>query len=128
MKVMIAGGGIAGLTLAYWLQKNGNSVYIIEKSNELRTKGYMLDFFGPGYDVTEKMGIIGQLRQIHYPISGLTFLNKEGKIKFSLSYPSLRELFDNRHFNFMRGDLEQVLYHLIKDRVTFQFGTTINKV
>ncbi|UOQ85256.1 FAD-dependent oxidoreductase [Gracilibacillus salinarum] len=128
MKVLIVGGGIAGLTLAYWLHKNGNSVQIIEKSNELRTEGYMLDFFGPGYDVAERMGIIGQLRQIHYPISGLTFLHKGGKKKFNLPYPSLMKLLDNRHFNFMRGDLEQVLFHLIKGSVTFQFGTSINKV
>ncbi|MFZ0369604.1 MAG: FAD-dependent oxidoreductase, partial [Halobacillus sp.] len=110
MKVIIVGGGIAGLTLAYWLNRNGNDVKVIEKASELRTEGYMLDFFGPGYDVAEEMGILEQLSRIHYPISGLEFRNEKGKFKFKLPYPSLRHLFNGRHFNFLRGDLEQVLY------------------
>ncbi|UOQ45885.1 FAD-dependent oxidoreductase [Halobacillus salinarum] len=128
MKVMIVGGGIAGLTLAYWLNKNGNDVKIIEKAPELRTEGYMLDFFGPGYDVAEKMGIMRKLSDIHYPISGLKFLNENGKVKFDLPYQSLRALLDNRHFNFMRGDLERVLYDLVKDSVEIKFGMTVDDV
>ncbi|MGP4070003.1 FAD-dependent oxidoreductase [Halobacillus sp. B29] len=128
MKVIIVGGGIAGLTLAYWLNKNGNEVQVIEKASELRTEGYMLDFFGPGYDVAEKMGILDSLQRIHYPISGLEFRSEDGKFKYELPYPSLRHLFNGRHFNFLRGDLEQVLYGLVKDRVDFKFGLTINDV
>ncbi|SFF57088.1 2-polyprenyl-6-methoxyphenol hydroxylase [Halobacillus alkaliphilus] len=128
MKVIIVGGGIAGLTLAYWLNRNGNDVQIIEKASELRTEGYMMDFFGPGYDVAEKMEILDQLSRIHYPISGLEFLNEDGKFKFKLPYPSLRYLFNGRHFNFLRGDLEQVLYDLVKDRVDFKFGETIDDI
>ncbi|MCA1010558.1 FAD-dependent oxidoreductase [Halobacillus halophilus] len=128
MKVIIVGGGMAGLTLAYWLNKNGNEVQVIEKAPELRTEGYMLDFFGPGYDVAEKMGILDQLSRIHYPISGLKFLKEDGTYKFKLPYPSLRHLFNGRHFNFLRGDLEQVLYNLVKDRVDFKFGLTIDYI
>ena len=128
MKVIIVGGGIAGLTLAYWLNRNGNDVKVIEKASELRTEGYMLDFFGPGYDVAEEMGILEQLSRIHYPISGLEFRNEKGKFKFKLPYPSLRHLFNGRHFNFLRGDLEQVLYDLVKDQVDFRFGITIEEI
>ncbi|MGP4074697.1 FAD-dependent monooxygenase [Halobacillus sp. K22] len=128
MKVLIVGGGIAGLTLAYWMNQNGNEVQVIEKAPELRTEGYMLDFFGPGYDVAEKMGILDSLQRIHYPISALKFLNRKGKHKFELPYPSLRHLFNGRHFNFLRGDLEQVLYELVRERVDFRFGVTTEDI
>ena len=42
-KVLISGAGIAGLTLAYWLNKDGHSVTIVEKSAESRQGGYKVD-------------------------------------------------------------------------------------
>ncbi|MFZ0368912.1 MAG: FAD-dependent monooxygenase, partial [Halobacillus sp.] len=59
---------------------------------------------------------------------GLEFRNEKGKFKFKLPYPSLRHLFNGRHFNFLRGDLEQVLYDLVKDQVDFRFGITIEEI
>ena len=59
MKVLISGAGIAGPTLAYWLHHYGHSVTLVEKSPSLRTNGYVIDFWGLGFDVVEKMGISG---------------------------------------------------------------------
>jgi 2-polyprenyl-6-methoxyphenol hydroxylase-like FAD-dependent oxidoreductase len=126
MKVLISGGGIAGLTLAFWLRRHNHQVLIIEKSPRLRTEGYMIDFFGSGYDVAEKMGLIQDLSLLHYQIPRLTFVEPTGQEKFSLDYLQVRKLFDDRHFNFMRGDLERVLYSTIKANVEVRFDTTID--
>ncbi|WP_433747429.1 FAD-dependent monooxygenase [Falsibacillus pallidus] len=128
MKVLIVGAGIAGLTLADQLDREGCSVRIIEKAPGLRTEGYMMDFFGAGYDVAEKMGLISDLETIHYPIDALSVKRADGSEKYSLKYQSLRQLLNGRHFNFMRGDLERVLYERIKDRVEIIYGTTIESL
>lgn len=87
----------------------------------------MIDFFGSGFAAAEKLGIIPDLEQIHYPIARLAFVNSEGKERFSLRYRALRRrLFNDRHFNFMRGDLERVLYSRIENRVDLRFETTID--
>jgi len=125
MKVLIAGAGIAGLTLAYWLRRSGHDIVLIEKSPSRRPEGYMIDFFGTGYDVAEKMGILPDLETIHYPTPRLAFLDANGRQKFSLNYAAVRKLFGGRHFNFMRGDLERVLYTKVKDNVPLRFETTI---
>lgn len=125
MKVLISGAGIAGLTLAFWLQRDGNAVTIVEKSPSLRDEGYMMDFFGSGYDVAAKMDVLHELANIHYPISRLTFLDVNGREKFSVAYTDFRRLFGGHHFNFMRGDLERVLYSKIKDRLQLRFATTV---
>ena len=65
MKVIICGAGIAGLTLAWWLERTGWDVLVVEKAVEPRSAGYMIDFFGSGYDVAELMGLIPQLNTIH---------------------------------------------------------------
>ncbi len=57
MKVAINGAGIAGTTLAYWLTKLGHEVLLVERSPCLRAGGYLLNFWGLGYDVAEKMGL-----------------------------------------------------------------------
>jgi len=60
----------------------------------------MIDFFGSGYDVAEKMGILDKLEAIHYPISRLAFLDGTGCEKYAISSPAFRRIFDDRHFNF----------------------------
>jgi 2-polyprenyl-6-methoxyphenol hydroxylase-like FAD-dependent oxidoreductase len=44
--ILIAGAGVAGLTLAYWLVRAGITPIVVETSAELRTGGYMVDFWG----------------------------------------------------------------------------------
>lgn len=58
MNVLISGAGIAGLTLAFWLQRSAHELTVVEKSPSLRDEGYMIDFFGLGYDVSERMGLL----------------------------------------------------------------------
>jgi 2-polyprenyl-6-methoxyphenol hydroxylase-like FAD-dependent oxidoreductase len=85
----------------------------------------MIDFFGSGYDVSERMGLLSDLERIHYPIPRLRFVDPKGREKFSIAYPVFRKLFHGRHFNFMRGDLERHLYARVKDDVELRFATTI---
>ena len=95
--------------MAYWLRRLGHDVLVIEEADRLRDDGYMIDFFGPGYYVAEQMGMLGELESIHYPVERLVFQREDGSEKFSLPYAVLRRtLFDDRHFNFMRGELERL--------------------
>lgn len=74
-KVVIIGGGISGLTAAYWLQKSGHDVTILEKGGRaggsIRTekhKGYLieygpnstLDLYQEADDLCESLGISGE--------------------------------------------------------------------
>ena len=51
MRVLISGAGIAGPTLAYWLAHYGFTPTIVEKAPRLRTGGYIIDFWGAGFDI-----------------------------------------------------------------------------
>ena len=126
MHVLISGAGIAGLTMAFWLHRHGHEITIVEKSPSLCDAGYMIDFYGSGYDVAEKMNLLPDLEAIHYPIPHLAFIDEQGRERYSIRYTSFRSLLDNRHFNFMRGDLEKVLYEKVKDNIQMRFGTTVS--
>ena len=64
MSVLISGIGIAGPTLAYWLSVYGIKSTLVERTPELRTGGYAIDFWGVGFDIAERMG--------YYPRSSAT--------------------------------------------------------
>lgn len=125
LRVVICGGGVAGLSLALSLQRRGHAPVVIERSRGLRSDGYMLDFFGPGYSAAEQMGILTDLGRIHYPISRLAFVDPDGHERFAVSYPTLRRLVNGRHFNFMRGDLERVLHDHVAKHVPIHYGLTV---
>lgn len=88
----------------------------------------MIDFVGSGYDAAERLGLLPDIEQIHYPIDELSFVDSRGREKFAISYPAMRKIFYNRHFNFLRGDLERVLYSHVKDFAGFRFGVTIDSI
>lgn len=129
MKVLIVGAGIAGLTLALCLRRAGHAVVVVEKANRLREEGYMIDFFGSGYDAADRLGLLPAIARIHYPVGRLAFLGADGHERFALPYPSLRRLvFGDRHFNFMRGDLERVLFDSLPGLTPLRFGTTVREL
>lgn len=130
MRVLIAGAGVAGLTLAYWLEKNGHKPVIIEKSETIRTEGYMLDFTGTGWDVADRMGIIPELRKRAYPAENIVYKDENDKISAQISVHDLLSATGNE-VNFAalnRRDLVLTLYEAVQDKVEICFSKTIDTI
>ncbi len=125
LEVVVVGGGIAGLSLALALRRRGHRPTVVERAPGLRDAGYMMDFFGPGFTAAERLELLPELARIHFPIDRLAFVDRDAE-RFALPYPLLRRRwFADRHFNFLRGDLERVLYERIRDEVEVRFGSTV---
>ena len=78
MKIIINGAGIAGTTLAYWLQVSGHEVLLIEELPKLRSGGYAIDFWGVGYDIAEKMGLLPRIKELGYHVKEMRYVNRQG--------------------------------------------------
>ncbi|HEX5037812.1 MAG TPA: FAD-dependent monooxygenase [bacterium] len=128
VRILISGGGIGGLTLAYWLKKFGFEPVVIEKSPALRTEGYMIDFFGSGWDVAERMGLVERLRAVKYPIRGMSFVDGSGKAFFRTDLDRFREACRGRYAYCLRSDLESLLWNAIKDDVEVRFSTSVRNL
>ncbi len=128
--ILISGAGISGLTLAYWLHHWGFSPTIIEKRPNLDQRGYMIDFYGSGFDVAEKMNLLKELQEksSQYPMKKVTFVDRHGKPRATLDVEEFRNLLHQRYFPIMRGDLETTIYESVKDHVTVRFGMSIDKL
>lgn len=126
MRILICGAGVAGLSLAGCLDRQGHDVLVVERSPRLREGGYMIDFFGPGFDVAERLGLLPRLAAIHDPVDRLVFADAAGRVRVSVRYDVLRSrLFRDRHFNFLRSDLDRVLFEALPRRGVVQFGLTV---
>lgn len=128
-RVLISGGGIAGLTLGILLKEKGWAPTIVERDKALRTEGYVIDFAGAGWDVAERMGIIDDIRAITYQVDSWQYVDSNGEPYISLSITDIRKVLDGKYTYLRRSDLEQILYkHAQEVGVTITFGTTIESL
>ena len=126
--VLISGGGIAGLTLAYWLHHHGLQPTIVEQAPEPRPEGYAIDFAGSGWDVAERMQIIPKLRQDQISVDYFIFKDGAGRTLARLPVSVIRQEFQDKMVQTMRPDLEAALYDTIRDTVPIRFGSSIQQI
>ena len=123
--VLISGAGIAGLTLAYWLLKTGFKPTIVERAPEPRTGGYIIDFWGLGFDVADRMDLVPALRLEGYDVDEVRFVNATGKIVGGFGVDIFRAITGGRFVSLQRGALARLLYERIDGRCEVLFGDSI---
>jgi 2-polyprenyl-6-methoxyphenol hydroxylase-like FAD-dependent oxidoreductase len=120
--------GIAGPTLAYWLRKGGHEVVLVESAPHLRTGGYVIDFGLLGYDITEKMRVIPQLRELGYKVKETRFVDRQGRTSASIVTDSLDHLTHGRYITLQRSDLAATIYGALDGAVETIFGDSIASI
>lgn len=128
MKVAISGAGIAGPTLAYWLERGGHEPTLIEKAPRLRTGGYVIDFWGAGYTVAEKMGILPAVREAGYQVRDIRLVDRRGRKVGGFSADVFRRMTGARFTSLPRGDLAATIFGALGDRVETIFDDGISAV
>jgi 2-polyprenyl-6-methoxyphenol hydroxylase-like FAD-dependent oxidoreductase len=122
MRVLISGGGIAGLTLAHFLFRHGIASVVIERAPDLRQEGYALDFFGIGYEVAERMGLVDRLCSEQIAFDYIAYVNAQGELIAKLDAALLRQVTGGKYLALMRWSLEEALYEALEGRVEVRFG------
>ncbi len=127
MRILIAGAGIAGPTLAYWLQHAGHEVTLVEKAPQLRQGGYLVDFWGAGFDVAEKMGIVPELRQRGYVMTEARSVDRRGR-RIATVRPAAIMGSSERYLSIARSDLAAVIYGALDGRAELILGDTVREL
>lgn len=125
MKIAINGAGIAGTALAYWLHRIGHEPTLIEQAPHFRTGGYMIDFWGLGYDVVERMGVLPAVLEAGYAVREARFVASDGAKIGGFSVDSMRRTLHGRMTSLPRGELARALYGTVESRVETLFGNSI---
>ncbi|MGH3906571.1 MAG: FAD-dependent monooxygenase [Pseudonocardiaceae bacterium] len=128
MKAIICGAGIAGLSLAQRLTTLNWDVVVLERSPGPRSQGYMMDFFGPGYDAAEAMGVLPRMTELGYEFEEVSYVDGSGRRRAGLDYAQFRRLMNGRLLTIMRPDLELALREHVLDDVDLRFGCSITQI
>lgn len=123
--VLISGAGIAGPTLAFWLKAAGFEPTLIERAPALRTGGYVIDFWGLGYDIAERMGLAEDINRVGYHMRELRIVDDRGKRITGFGAEIFRELTGGRYVTLGRSDLSRLLFEKIKDTTEVIFDNEI---
>ncbi len=125
MRMLISGGGIAGITLAYWLRRYGFEPVVIEQASTIRHEGYAIDFFGTGYDVAGRMDLIDRLQARQVPIEYVAYVNGSGTSIARLDISLVRKIMHGKYMALMHWTLEEPLYEALAANVAVRFGRSL---
>ena len=108
--ILISGAGIAGPTLAFWLGAAGFRPTVIERSRGIRTDGYVIDFWGCGYGIAERMGLKADMERLGYHIREMRIVDDRGARIAGFGTSVFWELTGGRFITLRRSDLSHLLF------------------
>ena len=132
MKAVVVGAGIAGLVAARQLGLAGWDVELLEKSAAPRPDGYMMDFFGPGVEAAERIGLYPRLATVAYHVEAAEYVDAAGRSTSSLDYGQFSRLAGGKVLSLLRPDMERAVLAALDDvapgRVRVRYGATVSRV
>lgn len=124
LKALIVGAGIAGPTLAYWLLQAGHQPTLVERAPKLRRGGYLVDFWGAGFDVADRMGIVPELRRHGYVMREARDVGCDGRRIASIK-PSAIMGPTERYVSIARSDLAAAIYDALEGAAELILDDTV---
>jgi 2-polyprenyl-6-methoxyphenol hydroxylase-like FAD-dependent oxidoreductase len=128
VRVLISGAGIAGPTLAFWLAHHGLEPTIVEKASQLRSGGYIIDFWGAGFDVADRMALLPEIRRRGYLAREVRVVDASGRRASGFAVECLSRVVNGRYVSLARSDLAASIYHAIDGQVRTIFGDSITRL
>jgi 2-polyprenyl-6-methoxyphenol hydroxylase-like FAD-dependent oxidoreductase len=129
LRILVVGASIAGPAAAYWFNKAGAQITVIERFPVLRTNGQSIDIRNVGVTVMRKMaGMEDAIKAKLNQMEGIGFVDETGKpfaVMKASGDPDQQSLVSE--YEIFRGDLSCILYDMTKDseRVKYVFGEQV---
>ncbi|KAG0233653.1 hypothetical protein BGW41_001405 [Actinomortierella wolfii] len=109
VKVIIAGAGIAGLSLAIMLERANIQYCVLERAAEFRPLGSAICLSAQVLRVFDQLGILEQMRAKSKPLMGIDYHKQDLTQIGTIDNSFFRERYGYENLFFARPDLMQVL-------------------
>jgi 2-polyprenyl-6-methoxyphenol hydroxylase-like FAD-dependent oxidoreductase len=123
-KILIVGGGIGGLTLAYWLKQHGFDPLVIERRAEYKRIGHALSISGHGVSILKEMGLEPKLTPHLYNTTYSISKTASGRTLRKFNITSFTNIAQN-NFGINRADLHKILLDQVTDLVEVRQGVSL---
>jgi 2-polyprenyl-6-methoxyphenol hydroxylase-like FAD-dependent oxidoreductase len=128
MRIAISGAGVAGTAFAHWLHRTGHTPTVIEQAPAFRSGGYMIDFWGVGYTVAQRMGIEAQILDKGYQIESVRSVGADGRTRAALDAHVFQHLLGDDFTSLPRGDLADTIHTTIAEHVEMIYDDSITGI
>jgi len=127
LRVLISGASVAGPALAYWLERYGCGVTVVERAaGGLRPGGQAIDVRGPALDVAERMGALERLRAHSTALRGMSVVGDDGEELYrSTEHTSSGGMLDRPDVELLRDDLARILIDAGGPGIAYRNGDSI---
>lgn len=122
--ILISGAGIAGLTAANFLAKQGHNVTVIDRSPSFSKAGFLISLKSFGVKIMDELGLTQNLQAESSPSETVHFIETNERVIQSIDYDKMHTNIE-RSVLISRGGLHHVLYEAIKNDVHVLFDATI---
>lgn len=124
-KVLISGASFAGLSTAYWMNKSGYKVTVVEIANGLKMGGTPVNIEGDTVDIVRRMGIFEQIKSNRLIMESLEFKNGEDVTEGTTLLKRENEELQGDECEIERNTLLHLLFDTVKNDVEFIFNNSI---
>lgn len=129
MRVLISGASIAGPVLAYWLNRYGFEVTVVERAPELRkTGGHAVDLFRPAMEISEQMGVKPQIEAAASGAETMSVLPEGARRPVTVDMTRAFQAISDSHVEIMRDDLSEIYAGATAEEVEYIFGDTVTRI
>ncbi|WP_436487557.1 FAD-dependent monooxygenase [Chitinophaga sp. ARDCPP14] len=124
-KVLVSGASFAGLSTAYWMNKLGYKVTIVEIANGLKMGGTPVNIEGNTVDIVKRMGIFEQIKSTRLEMEMLEFKNADDVTEGTMILKREGEQLREDECEIERNALLNILFDTVKNDVEFIFNNSI---
>ncbi|MDB5155817.1 MAG: FAD-binding monooxygenase [Mucilaginibacter sp.] len=124
-KILVSGASIAGLSTAYWMNKLGYRVTVVEIANQPRTAGAAVDIKETAVDDVKRMGIFEQLKANRLNVEMIAFKNADDTTAGSISLKNESNELPDDEIEIERDKFMGIVYGGLKNDVEFMFNNSI---
>jgi len=124
--VLVSGASFAGLATAYWLNRLGYRVTVVEVAKGLRQGGTPVDIEGETIDILARMGLADAVRAEALPPRRFEFKDVDDKTLGTVGAAS--DQASHEHYEIHRDDLLDILFGAVADDVELLFGRSIDRL
>ena len=122
--ILISGASFAGLSTAYWMNKLGFHVTVVEIAEGLKKGGTPVDIQGNTINIVKRMGLLDQTLSNRINMELVEFKNSDD-VTERLVYQEQREEVE---YEVERNVLLNIMFDAVKDDVEFIFGDNITSL
>ncbi|ACU60435.1 FAD-dependent monooxygenase [Chitinophaga pinensis] len=127
-KVLVSGASFAGLSTAYWMNKMGYDITVVEISPDLKRGGTPVNIRGNTIDIAQRMGILEQIKANRLHLELCEFKDAEDVTVGSMLLRQAGEALPDDDLEIERDVLLDILFNSIKNDVAFIFSNSITTI